>query len=104
MLLPKPQLSGSFVAPSMQEPVSDSAGSAQFVKSALIWESALLPGLVHNALLAMMIASLSACSAYTVALVGSMFAIAKGTLHRYPHRPGEMQRWTIHRVFASFVL
>lgn len=63
VLLPNPQLSGSFVAPSMQVPVSDSAGSAQFVKSALIWESALLFGFVHSALLAMMIASLSACSA-----------------------------------------
>ena len=37
MLLLKPQLSGSFVLPSMQAPpLSDSAGSEQSVKSALI--------------------------------------------------------------------
>ena len=61
VLFPKPQLSGSFAAPSMQEPVNEFAGNAQFVKSALICESALLPGFEHRALSAMIIPSLSAC-------------------------------------------
>ena len=39
-LLEKPQLSGSFCTACMQEPVTESAGSAQFVKSARICVSA----------------------------------------------------------------
>jgi hypothetical protein len=60
VLFPYPQLSGSFVDPSMQVPVNEFAGSAQFVKSALICESALLLGFEHSALSAMMMPSLSA--------------------------------------------
>jgi hypothetical protein len=47
----------------MQLPVNELAGNAQLVKSALICESALLPGLVQRAEFSMMIASLSACCA-----------------------------------------
>jgi len=61
VLFPNPQLSGSFEEPSIQVPVNEFAGNAQLVKSALICESALLPGFEHKALSAMIIASLSAC-------------------------------------------
>jgi hypothetical protein len=64
VLLPNPQLSGSFAAPSMQVPDNELAGKAQLVKSALICESALLLGLEQRAESAMIIASLSACCAY----------------------------------------
>jgi hypothetical protein len=47
----------------MQVPLNEFAGSAQFVKSALIWESELLLGFEQSALLVMIIASLSAWSA-----------------------------------------
>lgn len=66
VLFPNPQLSGSLAAPSMQLPVNEFAGNAQFVKSALICESALLPGFEHRFGFAMIIASLSACWAYSV--------------------------------------
>lgn len=49
VLLPNPQLSGSFSMPSMQlSEDSESAGSAQFVKSALICVVAPLLGFEHN--------------------------------------------------------
>lgn len=38
-----PQLSGSFITPSIQLPLNESAGSAQLVKSARIWLMALEP-------------------------------------------------------------
>ena len=66
VLLPYPQLSGSLVAPSMQLPVNEFAGNAQLVKSALICESALLPGFEQSELSAMIIASLSAFWAYSM--------------------------------------
>jgi hypothetical protein len=65
VLLPNPQLVGSFVAPSMQLPVNEFAGNAQFVKSALICESALLPGFEQRELSAIMMASLSAFWAFS---------------------------------------
>jgi hypothetical protein len=67
VLFPKPQLSGSFVMPSMQPPVvplNELAGNAQLVKSALIWAGALLLGFEQRALSATMLASLSACKTY----------------------------------------
>lgn len=39
----KPQLLGSLATPSIHEPLNESAGSAQFVKSARIWLMALGP-------------------------------------------------------------
>lgn len=49
VLLPYPQLSGSFWMPSMQlSEDSESAGRAQFVKSALICVVAPLLGFEHN--------------------------------------------------------
>ena len=46
VLFPKPQLSGSFWMPLMQPPEeSEPAGNAQFVKSARISGTRLLPGL-----------------------------------------------------------
>ncbi len=52
------------MAPSTQDPVRESAGRAQLVKSARICESALLPGLEQRELSAAMSASLDACSAW----------------------------------------
>jgi len=66
VLFPNPQLSGSLVDPSMQLFDKEVAGNAQLVKSALICESALLPGLVHNCESAIIIASLSAFEACSV--------------------------------------
>jgi hypothetical protein len=63
VLFPKPQLLASLAEPSIQVPESDSAGSAQFVKSALICVAAFELGLEQRALFATMIASLSACDA-----------------------------------------
>lgn len=60
VLLPNPQLSGSFWEPSTQDPVNESAGNAQFVKSARIWSLASLPGSEQRALSAFMRDSLSA--------------------------------------------
>lgn len=54
----------------MQVPVNEFAGSAQFVKSALICESALLPGFEHSALSAMIMPSLSAFWAHVSAQTG----------------------------------
>lgn len=54
----------------MQVPVNELAGNAQLVKSALICESALLPGLVQRAEFSMMMASLSACCAHVSAHTG----------------------------------
>lgn len=59
----------------MQLPVNEFAGNAQFVKSALICESALLPGFEHRFGSAMIIASLSACWAQVSAQTGCDCAI-----------------------------
>lgn len=50
VLLAKPQLSGSLSIPSIQVPVSEFAGSAQLVKSALIRDAAPLLGFEHSEL------------------------------------------------------
>ena len=59
-LAPKPQLSGSFASPGMQLPLSELAGNAQLVKSALNWSA--YPSLrpEQRSLLATMDSSLSA--------------------------------------------
>lgn len=77
MLLPNPQLSGSFAAPSMQVPDNELAGNAQLVKSALICEPALLPGVEQRAESAMIIDSLEACCAQVSAHTGGEFAADK---------------------------
>lgn len=59
----------------MQVPVNEFAGNAQFVKSALICESALLPGFEQREGSAMMIASLSACCAQVSAQTGRDCAV-----------------------------
>lgn len=59
ILSAKPQLVGSFVTPSMQVPVSELAGRAQFVKSARICVNAFGPAEPHTSL-AVMSSSLSA--------------------------------------------
>lgn len=64
VLSEKPQLLGWFVTPSIQVPVNESAGSAQLVKSALIWLRALFPAVPHT-LLAVMSSSLCAYSAWS---------------------------------------
>jgi hypothetical protein len=64
VLLPYPQLSGSFWEPAIQEPVKELLGSAQVVKSARISASASLPGSEHRELSALMSDSLSANSTY----------------------------------------
>jgi hypothetical protein len=62
----KPHSSGSFCTASMQLPLSELAGNEQRVKSARIWEFALLPGVPHSSGVDMTICSLVANSAFTV--------------------------------------
>ena len=62
----KPHSSGSFCTASMQLPLSELAGSEQRVKSARIWEFALLPGVPQSSGVDMTICSLVANSACTV--------------------------------------